>query len=443
MSLKKVLSALFYSEGPLYFCPLIEHQFMNSYHISHHKSFYVVGLSYKKADANIRGIFSIPTESKLALLQQAPDAGVRELMVISTCNRTEIYGFAEHPFQLIQLLCEFSKGSVDAFGEVGYVYKNHEAVSHMFRVGTGLDSQILGDFEIIGQIKQSFLLSKEWGLTDAFMERLVNAVIQASKRVKNETEISSGATSVAFAAVQYILGNIPEIATRRILLFGVGKIGRNTCENLVKHTSNKHITLINRTQDKAERIAGKFDVTVKPLSKLADELQQTDVLVVATGAKTPTITKEMLPSDRQLLILDLSIPKNVEERVTELPQVKLVHMDHLSQLTDQTLDRRKQFVPQAQSIIKELEDEFNKWVDTRRYAPTIKALKEKLSTIKSAEIDFQRKKISDFNEEQAEIIADRIIQKITTHFVNHFKGNETSPESLEWVRKVFQLGEIR
>ena len=143
------------------------------------------------------------------------------------------------------------------------MFENEQAVTHLFKVGTGLDSQILGDFEIISQIKQAFRRSKAMKLSNVFLERLVNAVIQASKRIKNQTEISSGATSVSFASVRYLLENVPQISEKNILLFGTGKIGRNTCENLVKHTSNKHITLINRTRATAEEIAGKFELNVK------------------------------------------------------------------------------------------------------------------------------------------------------------------------------------
>jgi len=236
---------------------------MEDYHISKGKHFYTIGLSYKKADAEIRGHFSLTEESKQRLLEQAKNEGIDGILVTSTCNRTEIYGFAQHPFQLIKLLCEHTHGTVEEFEKVAYVYKNKQAISHIFKVGTGLDSQILGDFEIISQLKIAFVRSKKLGLVNTFFERLVNAVIQASKRIKNETEISSGATSVSFASVQYILKNFENVSEKNILLFGTGKIGRNTCENLIKHTRNNHITLINRTKDKAEKIAGKCNLIVK------------------------------------------------------------------------------------------------------------------------------------------------------------------------------------
>lgn len=405
-----------------------------------HPTFYAIGLSYKKADAEMRGKFSLDEKAKTNLLHQAKEEGLESLVVTSTCNRTEIYGFAQHPFQLIKLLCENSQGTVEDFQKVAFVYKNHEAISHMFRVGTGLDSQILGDFEIISQLKNAFVQSKNHQLANAFLERLVNAVIQASKKIKTETEISSGATSVSFAAVQYIFKNVEAISSKNILLFGTGKIGRNTCENLVKHTKHEQITLINRTKDKAEKIAKKLNVIVKDYSDLQLELQKADVVVVATGAQNPTIDKAILNLKKPLLILDLSIPKNVHENVKDLEQVSLIHMDQLAEMTDETLENRKKHIPAAETIIEEIKEEFIAWTKQRKFAPTIHALKAKLNAIKEGELNVQRKKIANFDEEQAELISARIIQKITNHFANHLKDDETMvDESIEWIEKIFQI----
>ena len=419
---------------------LLEVKTMDNNIMLKHNSFYAIGLNYKKADAVIRGKFSIDSQSKSNLLQQAKLEGIESLIVTSTCNRTEIYGFAQHPFQLIKLLCENSNGTVEDFQKVAYVYKNQEAISHLFRVGTGLDSQILGDFEIISQIKIAFNESKAFDLANAFMERLVNAVIQASKKIKTDTQISSGATSVSFASVQYILKNVENIKDKNILLFGTGKIGRNTCENLVKHSKNEHITLINRTKDKAEKLAGKLNLIVKDYADLQLELQKTDVVVVATGAQNPTIDKAILNLKKPLLILDLSIPKNVHENVKDLEYVTLIHLDDLSQITDETLIKRKQHIPAAEAIIEEIKDEFIAWMNGRKYAPTIHALKAKLNTIKEKELNFQRKKLSSFDEQQAELISNRIIQKITNHFANHLKDENTMiDESITYINKIFQL----
>jgi len=402
--------------------------------------FYAIGISYKKADAQVRGYFSIDATAQEAILDQAKAEGIPALTVISTCNRTELYGFANDASQLIKILCEHTRGTIEDFKKVAYTFEGKKAIHHLFQVGTGLDSQILGDFEIIGQLKVGFKNAKKIGLANPFMERLINSVITASKRIKTETEISTGATSVSFAAVQYILAHVPYVSEKNILLFGTGKIGRNTCENLIKHTQNKHITLVNRTKEKAEKIAGKFNLTVKEYANIQSEITQTDVLVVATGAQKPTINKSILYTKKPLLILDLSVPKNVSEDVLENEHITLVHMDALSKMTDATLERRKLQVPRAQQIIKEVITEFDAWQKTRKFAPTIKALKIKLHDIKTIEINQQSKKRADFDEDQAEIISNRIIRKITNQVALHLKDEEgNTEESLALLKKVFQL----
>lgn len=413
---------------------------MKNYHLSKYPSFYAVGLSYRKAEAELRGKFSLDVPAIDRLTLSAKEEGIDGLLIISTCNRTELYGFAQHPYQLIKLLCEKTQGTVEEFQEVAYVHKNHDAISHLFKVGTGLDSQILGDFEIISQIKQSFYRSKKHGMANPFLERLCNSVLQASKRIKNETELSSGATSVAFASVKYILDSVPDIKHKNILLFGTGKIGRNTCENLIKHTGNNHITLINRTKEKAEAFGNKMQLTVKDFADLQTEIRKCDVLVVATGAQLPTVSKALIFNKKPLWILDLSIPKNVADDVKELSNVTLVHLDELSQVTDETLERRKQFVPQAEKINHEVKKEFTQWLETRKFAPVIKALKQKLKTLKDEELDFHSKKLRDFDSEQADLVSERIIQKITKQFANHLRKSDVdTEESLQIIQQIFQL----
>lgn len=403
-------------------------------------SLYVIGISYKKADAKLRGNFSLSPTKKANLLKQAKTSEIQGLLATSTCNRTEVYGLVQHPSELIQLLCQNTRGSLETFEQVGYILKDSQAIEHMFRVGAGLDSQILGDFEIISQLKVSAKISKKYNLMDNYLERLVNSVLQASKRIKNETELSSGATSVSFASVQYILNAVKEIKSKNILLFGTGKIGRNTCKNLIKHTKNEHITLINRTRESAEKLAGKFKVHVKNYSQLQEEIAKADILIVATGAQNPTIDKQLIVQKKELLILDLSIPKNVDENVKTLSNVRLTHLDELSGITDNTLQKRKMHIPLAEAIIMEIKEEFKVWVENRKFAPTIKALKEKLKVFADIEIKNQRKRNAGFNYDQADLISSNIVQKITNHFAHHLKEEAiSSKESLALIHKIFQL----
>lgn len=405
---------------------------------SSNKDFYAIGISYKTADLVTRGKFSLSTEQCKGLLVEAKTLGVSEILINTTCNRTEIYAYADHPNLLIELLCTHSGGEISVFNKLGFVLKNETAIHHIFLVGSGLDSQILGDFEIIGQLKQGFYRSKKLGLANGFSERMVNAVIQASKRIKTETRISTGATSVSFASVQYIIQHIEDVSNKNILLFGTGKIGRNTCENLIKHTTNDHIVLINRTHEKAKSVAGKFNVLVKEYGDLPPEIRKADVMIVATGAQLPTVGKDIIHTDKPLLILDLSIPSNVHENVKSLPNVTVVNLDTLSQITNKTLTERKKHLPQAEAILNEVENEFLQWLHDRQYAPTLRALKAKLTAQQSADIKARQRKqtISD----EATVVSDQMIQKITGQLANYLKENPSKAnDTLSIFKDVFQL----
>ena len=402
-------------------------------------NFYCVGVSYKKADMEFRGRFNLSKISINHLLTEAKKNGFTSLVANSTCNRTELYGFIDHPDELIALLCKHSFGSKETFNQIGYIYRAEIAVDHLFRVGTGLDSQILGDFEIIAQLKKSFNQSKKFNLLGPLMERLVNCVIQASKRIKTETKLSSGSTSVSYVSVRYMLDHIENIHTKNILLFGLGKIGRNTCENLIKHTQNNKITLINRTRNRAEKIAGKFKLIVKDYADLPVEIRKADVLVVATGAEKPTIAKALIHSDKPLLILDLSIPKNVDDNVLELPNVKRLHLDDLSKMADKNIAERQKEIPLAEAIIVEVKNEFNDWLDTRKFAPTLKALKELMLEIEQQALDQQQKKHPDFNKNQALALSQHLIQKLTNRVANHMRESDKSEENIKVVQEVFNL----
>ncbi|MES1226894.1 MAG: glutamyl-tRNA reductase, partial [Bacteroidota bacterium] len=163
--------------------------------------FFAAGINYKKTDASRRGLFAINNDQYRIILQKAAETGARELFILSTCNRTEVYGFAENVDQLIQLICNETAGNIEEFKQLAYIKKGVEAVDHLFHVGAGLDSQILGDYEIVGQLKNAVNLSKENGFIQAFSDRLVNAVLQSSKEIKNQTALSGGTVSVSFAAV--------------------------------------------------------------------------------------------------------------------------------------------------------------------------------------------------------------------------------------------------
>ena len=397
------------------------------------KNCQVIGISYKNANLDTRGLFSLSDLQLHSLFLEAKEKKLDELMIINTCNRTEIFGWNNNTDDFITLLCKHSNGDIKTFEKYGYIITGKKAIKHLFRVGTGLDSQILGDFEIIGQIKQSLNRSKRLNLISGRLERLVNSVIHASKKIKNQTKLSSGATSVAYASVQYIIKNVKNISKKKIVLFGIGKIGRNTCENLLKHTKNEHIVLINRTQEKAEKIALKFPVLVKPYGELTSEISNADVLIVATSSSNPTITKDLIFNSKNLLILDLSIPRNVETQINELNNIKVVHLDELSQITDSTIEKRKKHIPKAELIINSNIKDYILWLSQRKFSPTLKSFKEQVTQLKKEKLNCPH---NNFFSDKAEEIA----EKITGQVASFLKENPNKvPETIDLINKFLKV----
>lgn len=343
--------------------------------------FFIAGVNYKKTDAAIRGEFAISQDQYQRILDLAPSFGVNELFILSTCNRTEIYGLSTSAEKLTELLCMQTKGSLETFRSLCYIKQGTEAIEHLYQVGAGLDSQILGDYEIVGQIKAAVKFSRAAGFVGSFTERLVNSVLQSSKCIKNQTALSGGTVSVSFAAVQYIKEIAGNIGSKRILLVGTGKIGRNTCKNLVDYLDARDIVLINRSPEKALSLALETGVSYDLIENLSSQVAQADIIVVATNATEPTICSSMLEGKGSKLIIDLSIPYNVEASAQQLPGITLVNVDDLSRLKDATLQMREGEVPKAKVIISLHIQEFLEWHEHRKHVPVLKAVKLKLEEI--------------------------------------------------------------
>jgi glutamyl-tRNA reductase len=344
-------------------------------------NFFVAGINYKKTDAATRGMFAINDDQYANILRRAPDFNINSLFIISTCNRTEIYGFAPIVTWLIDLLCTQTTGSKKTFGSLAYIKNGDKAIEHLFEVGAGLDSQLLGDYEIVGQIKQAFKFSKDRNFINCFTERLVNSVLQSSKMIKNETMLSGGTVSVSFAAVQYIKENIVDNARKKILLVGTGKIGRNTCKNLVDYLGTTNITVINRSEESAYLLAAEMELHYAPLVQLAACVAASDIILLATNSDEPVILASYLKDKGTKLVIDLSIPHNVQASARALANITLINVDELSRLNDETLAKRKAEIPKAKNIIAQNIADFMDWHRMRQNAPMLNTLKTMLNKI--------------------------------------------------------------
>ncbi|MCW3091025.1 MAG: hemA [Ferruginibacter sp.] len=344
-------------------------------------TFFIAGINYKKTDASSRGQFAISCEQYANLFSLAPLYSVTDFFVLSTCNRTEIFGFAESASCLSDLLCTQTQGTAEGFKEMAYVKKGHKAIEHLFNVAAGLDSQILGDYEIVGQIKQAVKFSKERNFVGVYMERLVNAVLQSSRLIRTTTALSGGTVSVSFAAVQYVKEKVKDVADKKILLLGTGKIGRNTCKNLVDQLGTKNITLINRTEEKAAMLANELGLQYASINELPKYISEAHIILVATNSANPVILSSHIKESGDKLIIDLSIPYNVEKSAQHLPNITLINVDDLSKIKDETLHKRKAEVPKVKSIIADHINEFLEWHEMRKHVPVLKAVKHKLQAM--------------------------------------------------------------
>lgn len=383
------------------------------------ENFAVLSISYEKADAETRGKFAFFDNQIKSFVNSITDRNLGDAFVVSTCNRTEIYTTAEDYMQVANSFCSATQVPVQDFLDFADIYRGEQALNHLFRVAGGLESQILGDFEIVGQIKNAYSrFKKEKKYSNPFMERAINSAIHISKRIKTETGISSGAASVSFAAVHYILSQQIGLQGKNILLVGTGEIGQNTVDNLMKHIYQPKVKIANRTDETAEKIAEKYHIPYIPFEELTNELQNTDILIVATGATTPIIHPQHLPQNKSMLILDLSVPNNVAREVADLPQITVVNVDQLSAAIAETIEQRRKEIPRAEEIIREMTQDFQEWEKKRLMAPKIHHFKAILKNIERNEMHTIHRKHRYVGIDDMEL-TEKVLQKITNRFAKY------------------------
>ncbi|MGG9972344.1 glutamyl-tRNA reductase [Ferruginibacter sp. SUN002] len=359
---------------------------MGGNHLTDLHNFFIVGINYKKSDTLLRGRFAVSTDQYESILQIAPQKNLAELFVISTCNRTEVYGITNSAEELMEVLCSVTTGSIEELKKAAYIKKGFDAVQHLFFVTAGLDSQILGDYEIVGQMKTAIRFAKERGFIGSHLERITNSALQSSKEIKTTTELSGGTISVSFAAIQYLSNTIKDISNKKILVVGIGKIGGNTCKNIVDYLQTTNVTLVNRSDEKAAALAKELNLKYVPFIELQQQIKSADIILVSTHATTPILTKQHLAGLEDKILIDLSIPNNVDPEAATLPNVTLINVDDLSKLKDETLNKRKAEVPKAKSIITHHITELKAWYKMRSHVPVLKAVKTKLINMHDCEL---------------------------------------------------------
>lgn len=404
------------------------------------KKFYVIGLNYKKADVSTRSKFSLSKENQKLLLADAKESGIKGVIVLSTCNRVEIMGFAYNPYELIFLLCKYSKGSVDEFAKVSYIYRDREAAKHIITIATGIDSQIIGDYEIVGQLKEAFYQAKDAGTINAYLERLLNTALQCSKKVKNKTSLSSGTTTVSYAAVQYIKDHYKDLKNKNVLVYGLGDIGIKTVKCFLSYLPKCNVSVINRTDSKSFQLASLLDIKAELHDNLTAEINKSDFVVVATGASNPTVSIDRIENSFEQLFIDLSIPRNVDTNISKLDKKNIIDVDILSIKTEETIRDRKQQIPKVEKIIQKYVLEFYEWLYFRKHTPAINSFKVSLENIQNDVVQHYYKKHDDASYDHLEEVTTQLVNKIVTKFAMHLKDDTTqATQSIKTINQIFKI----
>lgn len=406
------------------------------------QDFIGIGINHWDAPVEIREKFSMDPDKKELMLQGAKREGIPSMIIISTCNRTEVFAQNATANELIRLLTTYSHGNLDEFHKYGFEIEGERAVRHLFKVATGLDSQILGDLQIVKQVKEGYEYSSSKEMVSGEMHRLIQHIFRAHKRSRNETSLGRGAATVAYAAVKFATRTFDNLTDKKILLVGTGKIGKVTCKNLVNLGVDK-LTLVNRTRDRAEFVAEKFNLEVADIEDLPEKIAEADLVIVATGATSPIIKLEhMKPSIGQpkfKIMLDLSVPRNIDPEVASLDFVDVANMDMLSDVTDEAYRKREEEIPLVKKIIEDEFSNYKLWLDEQRVVPTIKALTQKFENIREDELEFFRHKIETDDFDKIDNLTRRIVNKLAAYSIEHLRNHHQSDDIADMVKEMFKL----
>ncbi len=376
-------------------------------------SILVVGLSHRTAPVEVRdGVAIAAQDFRVVLKRMSNLPGVSECAMISTCNRTEVHLVAEDPDVArdgaVGVLCDLSQQAPDVIRRHLFVYQDMEAVRHLFEVASGLDSMIMGEPQIAGQVKDAGALAMEIGSSKTVVNRLFRSAVEASKRARTETEIGVGAVSVSFAAVELakkILGNLDG---RTALVVGAGEMSELTATHLVEN-GVRSLMVASRTHSRAQELAERVNGQALAWQDAMDNLHRADIVISSTSAPVYILRKDAVAGAMQrrrnqpMFLIDIAVPRDIEPAVGELYNVFLYDIDDLQTVVGANLQKRQGEAEKARVLLEEELAAFQSWLNSLEVVPAITALRRYFQETMEAELD--RAKLSDFTEEQKTKVA--------------------------------------
>lgn len=413
----------------------------------------LIGISYKTSALEVREQFSLSKEEIIPYSEQLQnETGISDIVVLSTCNRTEIY-FSQSKYEfhtaakMVYRALKHFKGITEKYWHSFYSKSTNNAVTHLFEVASGIDSMIIGEDQIIGQIKDAYVFCTEAALTDAILMRLFQKSFEAGKRVRTETKIKMGTTSISSAAVQKCASLFEDLFSKKVLMIGAGETGSLVLQSLKKNGVQK-LTVANRTEEKALKLAAFHKCVVLPYQQVENHLYLYDIVIVATSSTSPLITREMviksmeIRNGNQQVLVDISVPRNIEQQVEEIEGIQLFTIDDLQSIVNTTMEKRKESVTTASEIIEEVVDEFREWQASRSLRPAIKAITYNMSKITKNELLEYNTVNSEEVQKAINMFSEHLTQKYTRLFIKNLKeitANGKNTESLEIINGLFNL----
>lgn len=410
------------------------------------QNFKSLALSYKTAPLEIREQVSLNEAGARQLLHFLRDyTSATDLLVVSTCNRIEVYytsekDLAEDIFKGLALLKNPQAGFEQHFAK----FEGMAAIRHLFEVAIGLDAQVIGDLQISGQVKNAYQVSADENVAGPFLHRLMHTIFFANKRVVQETSFRDGAASISYAAKELAEDVTSGIRDPKVVVVGVGEIGRDFCLNLAG-SKLQHATILNRTAERAQALASKCGFGFNRIEHLQREIASADVIVSSVSGSEPLITRSLLKDVKIVshkFFIDLSIPRSVEPSVEEIPGAIVYNLDDIREKTTETVEKRKASIPGVQNIIAEAIAEFEDWSREMVVSPTIQKLKNSLEQIRKEELTRFLKNASAGEARKLDEMSRSLMQKILKYPVLHLKAacRRGDAESLsELLQELFNL----
>ena len=411
--------------------------------------FRVVSLSHKSAPVHIRELISLDELTIERLLLKLKEFfSITDALVLSTCNRTEVYYSHELDLsvELIKLI-GIERGLTDAISYLDYfqVLNNEsDAVTHLFRVSMGLEAQVIGDIQILNQVKRSYQTAADLELAGPFLHRLMHTIFFTNKRVVQETAFRDGAASLSYATIELIESLTQNIFQPRILLIGVGEIGEDVARNMV-HLPTAQVKITNRTLAKAEEIGVPLGFEVIAFESCLTAIEEADVVVCSVRMPEPFLTKQLIegvniPSYK--VLIDLSVPRSIETSVEDLPGVVLYNVDNIQSKATAALQNRLESIPSVEAILEESIEEFGAWQKEMVVSPTIQKLKQALEQIRQEEMSRYLKNADEKEYLLIDKVTKSMMQKILKVPVVQLRAacqRDEAAEMIELITDLFDL----